>query len=90
MGPELQVDVAYTTDRLSNGLDIDRAEAGELRVTWTPTSALKIWTEGRQRFDDPGNSWRPNHIAGGASFRVNRQVSLEMQHRQVLAPGDTC
>lgn len=86
VGAHMQVDVAHTADHFDNGSGDDRSRAGEVRMTWTPLAALSIWGEGRRQFSYSGNLVRPNHIAGGAAFQVNRQVSLELQHRRVFQP----
>ena len=86
LGPHGQIDLAHTFDRFSNGASADESRAGELKATWTPSSAVKVWAETRRQFDYSGNLSRPDHVAGGASFQLHRDVVLEAQHRQVLLP----
>ncbi|MCH7717375.1 MAG: DUF11 domain-containing protein [Gemmatimonadetes bacterium] len=86
LGPHGQIDLGHTFDRFSNGASADESRAGELRATWTPSSAVKVWAEARRQFAFSGNLSRPDHVAGGASFQLHRDVVLEAQHRQVLLP----
>ncbi|MEE9243143.1 MAG: hypothetical protein V3U55_03695, partial [Mycobacterium sp.] len=88
VGRHLQIDVGGTADRFDNGSASDKSQAGEVRLTWTPISAIKLWTEGRRQFSYSGNLVRPDHLAAGAAVQINRQVSLELQHRQVLPTGE--
>ncbi len=83
LGPAVRVDAGHASDHFSNGSTPDRSQAGEIRVTWTPLPSLEVWSEGRRQFNYHGNVIRPDHVAAGAAFQVNRHVSIEAQHRYV-------
>src|SRR6185312_6778719 len=67
----------------------DRSMAGEAKVTWTPISALDLYTDARRNFDMQGGAVQPDFVGAGATYRVLPGVSLEARHREVLLPGDS-
>ena len=87
LGRAAQLEVRHASDQFSDGSGLNDARGGEMKLTWTPTASLKLWTEGRRQFAYSGTALHPDHLGGGVSFRLNRFVSLEAQHRQVLPPA---
>ena len=67
----------------------DRSTAGEMKVTWTPISALDLYTDARRNFDTQGAAVQPDYVGVGAAYRLLPGVSLEARHREVLLPGDS-
>jgi uncharacterized repeat protein (TIGR01451 family) len=80
------VDDRYTSTAASA---TNRSTAGEMKVTWTPISALDLYTDARRNFDTQGTSVQPDFVGAGAAYRVLPGVSLEARHREVLLPGDS-
>jgi hypothetical protein len=67
----------------------DRSTAGEMKVTWSPISALDLYTDARRNFDTEGAAVQPDYVGVGAAYRLLPGVSLEARHREVLLPGDS-
>ena len=80
------VDDRYAT---SAAVPSSKSTAGEMKVTWTPVSALDLYTDARRNFDTQGTSVQPDFVGAGATYRVLPGVSLEARHREVLLPDDS-
>ncbi|UCF40907.1 MAG: DUF11 domain-containing protein [Gemmatimonadota bacterium] len=89
IGPNLQFDAMHSTERFESVLSTDRSQAGEVALHWTPVPSLRLWAEGRHLFEYTGTLVSPDHVGGGLAWQVDRHVSLELRHRQVLPPGGT-
>jgi hypothetical protein len=60
-----------------------------MKVTWSPISALDLYTDARRNFDTEGAAVQPDYVGVGAAYRLLPGVSLEARHREVLLPGDS-
>ena len=87
LGRFAQIDAGATADRFDTGSALDESRAGEVRLTLSPISRLKLWGEGRRQFDYAGTLVRPDHVEGGLALQVTRNLSLEGRHRRVLLPA---
>jgi uncharacterized repeat protein (TIGR01451 family) len=86
VGRHLSLDLTGSDDRFSTGGGTDISQAGEAVLTFSPISNLRLWTEGRYQFKQEGNLVLPDHLGGGAAWRVSRGVSLEGRFRRVHLP----
>ncbi len=84
IGRQLQIDLRAAQDRFVNAGVTDRSQAGEAKITWTPTPKFSLFTEGRYQFETTGNIVLPDHLGGGASYRVSPRLALEGGFRQVM------
>jgi uncharacterized repeat protein (TIGR01451 family) len=89
VGRQLQLDLRAAQDRFVTSGSVDESQAGEARITWSPTSQLSFWADGRYQFETTGNVVVPDHFGGGAAYRLSPRLALETQHRQVILPNDS-
>jgi len=84
IGRQLQIDLRAAQDRFVNAGVTDRSQAGEAKITWTPTPQFSLWTEGRYQFETTGNIVLPDYFGGGAAYRFSPRLALEGGFRQVM------
>jgi uncharacterized repeat protein (TIGR01451 family) len=89
VGSQLQLDAFVARDRFDTGGSLDESQAGEAKITWTPTSNFSLWTDGRYQFQNVGAVVVPDYFGGGAAFRVSPRLSLEAGFRQVMLDRDS-
>ncbi len=87
LGRNLQLDATGAADRLNSLGSTDVSRAAELKLTWSPMSALKVWSEGRYQFANSGDVFLPSHFGAGAEYEIHRGVSLEARHLR-MSPRD--
>jgi len=87
LGRNLQLDASGADDQFDNPASNDRSQAAELKLTWTPLTALKLWTEGRRQFSHSGDVFLPSHLGVGAEYEIRPGISLEARHLRVAPQG---
>jgi hypothetical protein len=87
IGRNLQLDASGAADQFDNPASNDRSQAAELKLTWTPLTALKLWTEGRRQFAHSGDAFLPSHLGVGAEYEIRPGISLEARHLRVAPQG---
>jgi uncharacterized repeat protein (TIGR01451 family) len=88
LGNNLQFEASGAADRFDNLAGADRSQAAEVKLTWSPMSSLKLWTEGRRQFAQSGAAFLPSHFGAGAEFEIRRGISLEARHLRVAPSSD--
>ncbi len=90
LGDAWRAEARLASDHFDAGTTpADASQASELKLTWTPLSALSVWAEGRHHLGgaDTVSTVQPDYVGGGARFRLSPGASLELNHRQVLIPN---
>ncbi len=84
VGQTVEVDALVAADHSRNGALADGSRAGEVKLSWTPTTVWRVWTESRRQFSSEGAIERPDYVGAGAAFQITRGVALEARHRRVF------
>ncbi|NNG15954.1 MAG: hypothetical protein HKM89_05675, partial [Gemmatimonadales bacterium] len=87
VGSNVRVEATVAADKFESGTTSDQSTAGELKATWSPLSALKLWGESRYQIRARGNTIRPDHLGVGAGLLLSSNLSLEGVHRKVFMRG---
>ncbi|CAN5731924.1 hypothetical protein BH23GEM9_BH23GEM9_20450 [soil metagenome] len=82
-----QVEGRVTNDDIA-GAGGARGGGGEVRLTWTPLTRLRMWGEGRAHlWGGAADARAGDHIGGGVAWQLLEQHALEARHLQVTTPA---
>jgi uncharacterized repeat protein (TIGR01451 family) len=88
VGAGMKVETSITGEGYNSGTVAAAAQAGEMKVTWTPLAKLSLWGEARRQISHGTGTTPPDYAGAGATYRLTPNVSVEARHREVQLPGD--
>jgi hypothetical protein len=89
VGQRVQVQASMANDRNDGGASSNSSLGGEGKIQWEPEPRWTLFTEGRHQFAYDGTNTQPDYVGVGANYEVSRNISLNLEHRQVFLPGDS-
>jgi hypothetical protein len=80
-----ELEMRLVGDQVQGGTDDRDGGAGEVKLTWTPTSRVKLWGEARNQLWSTGAATvgTGDFVGGGAALQVTNDVTLEARHLEV-------
>lgn len=87
---DVEVEARLAADASSSGGTDTSSGAGEYKVTWSATSRVDVFAQGRNELwsDGEGLANRGSYYGGGAALKLAESLGLEARHLRVDPTGD--
>ncbi len=87
---DVEVEARLAADASSSGGTDTSSGAGEYKVTWSATSRVDVFAQGRNELwsDGEGLANRGSYYGGGAALKLAESFGLEARHLRVDPTGD--
>lgn len=83
IAPKTSIEARFVSDDAA-GIGADRRSgAGEVKVTWSPTSRFKMWGESRGELWTEGAPSTGSYAGGGLAWQALQDVWLEARHLEM-------